>query len=114
MEIRTGSSDINSSRHESIRFDRVQWRSNESQYGRKTRSDVKRELEENGISFLRKIRDQFEPGKANERATKPCIEEQTRSGNKNIRRRGNQQQADQERKGKEERTPLAEPYIWRS
>ncbi|GFS66656.1 uncharacterized protein TNCV_229261 [Trichonephila clavipes] len=29
----------------------------------------------------------------------PYIEEQTRSGNKNTRRRGNQQQKDQERKG---------------
>ncbi|GFS66868.1 uncharacterized protein TNCV_230491 [Trichonephila clavipes] len=51
MEIRTGSSDSNSSRHESSSFDRVQWRSNESQYGRKKGSEVKRELEEKGISF---------------------------------------------------------------
>ncbi|GFT89589.1 uncharacterized protein TNCV_1610751 [Trichonephila clavipes] len=35
MEIRTGSSDSNSSSHESSGFERVQWRSNESQYGRK-------------------------------------------------------------------------------
>ncbi|GFX79773.1 uncharacterized protein TNCV_4980851 [Trichonephila clavipes] len=56
MEIRTGSSDSNSSRHESSSFNRVQRRSNESQYSRKKGSDIKRELEEKGISFLRKIR----------------------------------------------------------
>ncbi|PRD29114.1 UNVERIFIED_CONTAM: hypothetical protein NCL1_30375 [Trichonephila clavipes] len=55
--IRTGSSDSNSSRQESSSFDRVQRRSNESQYGSKKGSDVKRELEEKGISFLRKIRE---------------------------------------------------------
>ncbi|GFY33812.1 hypothetical protein TNCV_4595241 [Trichonephila clavipes] len=32
MEIRTGSSDSNSSRHKSSNFESVQWRSNESQY----------------------------------------------------------------------------------
>ncbi|GFV62202.1 uncharacterized protein TNCV_3075361 [Trichonephila clavipes] len=51
MEIRTGSSDSNSSRQESSSFDRVQRRSNESQYGRKKGSDVKRKLEEKRISF---------------------------------------------------------------
>ncbi|GFV87169.1 uncharacterized protein TNCV_5113871 [Trichonephila clavipes] len=51
MEIRTGSSDSNSSRQESSSFYRVQRRSNESQYGRKKGSDVKSELEEKGISF---------------------------------------------------------------
>ncbi|GFV70926.1 retrovirus-related Pol polyprotein from transposon 297 [Trichonephila clavipes] len=56
MEIRTGSSDSTSSRHESSSFESVQRRSNESQYGRKKRSGVKRELLEKGISFLRKIR----------------------------------------------------------
>ncbi|GFV25734.1 uncharacterized protein TNCV_2444381 [Trichonephila clavipes] len=56
MEIRIGSSDSNSSRHESSSFDRVQRRSNKSQYGRKKGSGVERELEEKGISFLRKIR----------------------------------------------------------
>ncbi|GFV74290.1 uncharacterized protein TNCV_5127331 [Trichonephila clavipes] len=35
MEIRTGSSDSNSSRHESSSFESVQRRSNESQYGKK-------------------------------------------------------------------------------
>ncbi|GFX54062.1 uncharacterized protein TNCV_2336981 [Trichonephila clavipes] len=53
MEIRTGSSDSNSSRHKSSSFESVQWRSNESQYGRKKGSGVKRELEEKRISFLR-------------------------------------------------------------
>ncbi|GFT50035.1 uncharacterized protein TNCV_2272811 [Trichonephila clavipes] len=38
MEIRTGSSDSNSSRHESSSFESVQRRSNVSQYGRKKRS----------------------------------------------------------------------------
>ncbi|GFW77579.1 uncharacterized protein TNCV_2499711 [Trichonephila clavipes] len=58
MEIRTGSSDSNRSRHEPSSFDRVQRRSNESQYGRKEGSDVKRELEEKGqVFFLRKIRE---------------------------------------------------------
>ncbi|GFV43618.1 uncharacterized protein TNCV_2679191 [Trichonephila clavipes] len=62
MEIRTGSSDSNSSRHNSSRFESVQRRSNESQYGRKKGSDVKRELEEKGISFLRKVRMRDTPG----------------------------------------------------
>ncbi|GFT98785.1 uncharacterized protein TNCV_3792261 [Trichonephila clavipes] len=52
MEIRTGSSDSNSSRHKSSSFESVQRRSNESQYGRKKGSGVKRELEEKGISFF--------------------------------------------------------------
>ncbi|GFV09753.1 hypothetical protein TNCV_2598081 [Trichonephila clavipes] len=51
MEIRIGSSDSNSSRHKSSDFESVQRRSNESQYCRKKRSGVKRDLEENGISF---------------------------------------------------------------
>ncbi|GFS74002.1 uncharacterized protein TNCV_108751 [Trichonephila clavipes] len=52
MEIRTGSSDSNSSRQESSSFNRVQRRSGESQYGRKKGSDVKRDLEEKGIIFF--------------------------------------------------------------
>ncbi|GFW54133.1 uncharacterized protein TNCV_4372071 [Trichonephila clavipes] len=40
MEIRTGSSDSKSSRGESSNFDKVQRRSNKSQYGRKKGSDV--------------------------------------------------------------------------
>ncbi|GFW91313.1 uncharacterized protein TNCV_737281 [Trichonephila clavipes] len=55
-EIRTGSSDNNSLCDESSGFDRVQRRSNESQYGKKKGSDVKRELEEKGLSFLKMIR----------------------------------------------------------
>ncbi|GFT39753.1 uncharacterized protein TNCV_4869331 [Trichonephila clavipes] len=51
MEIITGSSDSNSSHHKSSNFESIQWRSNESQYGRKKRSGVKRELYEKGISF---------------------------------------------------------------
>ncbi|PRD29438.1 UNVERIFIED_CONTAM: hypothetical protein NCL1_29421 [Trichonephila clavipes] len=56
MEIRSGSSDSNSSRSESSSFESVQRRANESQYGKQKGSGVKRELEEKGISFLRKIR----------------------------------------------------------
>ncbi|GFU76800.1 uncharacterized protein TNCV_4519571 [Trichonephila clavipes] len=51
MEIRTGSSDSNSSRHKSSNFESVQRRSKEWQYGRKKGSGVKRELEGKGISF---------------------------------------------------------------
>ncbi|GFT39172.1 uncharacterized protein TNCV_3686731 [Trichonephila clavipes] len=51
MEIRTDSSDSNSSRQESSSFDRVQRRSNESRDGKKKGSDVKLELEGKGLSF---------------------------------------------------------------
>ncbi|GFV05466.1 uncharacterized protein TNCV_226771 [Trichonephila clavipes] len=51
MEIRAVSSDSNNSRHKSSSFESVQRRSNESQYGRKKVSGVKRELEEKGISL---------------------------------------------------------------
>ncbi|GFX67876.1 uncharacterized protein TNCV_207201 [Trichonephila clavipes] len=51
MEIRTGSLDGNNSRYKSSNFESVQRRSNESQYGRKKGSGVKRELEGKGISF---------------------------------------------------------------
>ncbi|GFX77752.1 uncharacterized protein TNCV_1106691 [Trichonephila clavipes] len=50
-EIGTGSSDNGSLRDESSGFDRVQRRSNESQDGKKKESEVKRELEEKGLSF---------------------------------------------------------------
>ncbi|GFX91022.1 uncharacterized protein TNCV_2283141 [Trichonephila clavipes] len=50
-EIGTGSSDKSSLRDESSGFDRVQRRSNESQDGKKKGSEVKRELEEKGLSF---------------------------------------------------------------
>ncbi|GFT60695.1 uncharacterized protein TNCV_3584121 [Trichonephila clavipes] len=50
-EIGTGSSDKGSLRDESSGFDRVQRRSNESQDGKKKGSEVKRELEEKGLSF---------------------------------------------------------------
>ncbi|GFS95699.1 uncharacterized protein TNCV_250961 [Trichonephila clavipes] len=55
-EIRTGSSDDNSLRNESSGFDRVQQRSDQSQYDRKKGPDLKRELEEKGLSFLKMIR----------------------------------------------------------
>ncbi|GFY34447.1 uncharacterized protein TNCV_2821331 [Trichonephila clavipes] len=50
-DIRAGSSDNNNLRDESSGFDRVQRRSNESQYRKKKGSDVKRELQEKGLSF---------------------------------------------------------------
>ncbi|GFS87521.1 retrovirus-related Pol polyprotein from transposon opus [Trichonephila clavipes] len=50
-EIGAGSSDNGSLRDESSGFDRVQRRSNESRDGKKKGSEVKRELEEKGLSF---------------------------------------------------------------
>ncbi|GFX08836.1 uncharacterized protein TNCV_4228561 [Trichonephila clavipes] len=67
MEIRTGGSDSNSSRQESSSFDRVQRRSNESQYGRKKGSDVRRELEEKGINFFKKVQGETHTNKTNKR-----------------------------------------------
>ncbi|GFY31509.1 uncharacterized protein TNCV_4693531 [Trichonephila clavipes] len=49
-EIRTGSSDNGNLRGESSGFGRVQRRSNESRDGKKKGSEVKRELEEKGLS----------------------------------------------------------------
>ncbi|GFU58535.1 uncharacterized protein TNCV_4894671 [Trichonephila clavipes] len=54
MEIRTGSSDSNSSHHESSSFENVQRSSKESQFGRKKGSGEKHELEGKGISFFKK------------------------------------------------------------
>ncbi|GFY05075.1 uncharacterized protein TNCV_562071 [Trichonephila clavipes] len=51
MEIGTGSSDNGNLRDESSGFDRVQRRSNDSRDGKKKGSEVKRELEEKGLSF---------------------------------------------------------------
>ncbi|GFX36994.1 uncharacterized protein TNCV_1174941 [Trichonephila clavipes] len=51
MEIRTGSSYSNSSHGESSSLESVQGRSNDSQYGRKKGSSVKREIEEKRISL---------------------------------------------------------------
>ncbi|GFU52520.1 retrovirus-related Pol polyprotein from transposon opus [Trichonephila clavipes] len=50
-EIRTGSTDSGSLHNESSGFDRIKRRSNESQDGKKKGSEVKRELEETGLSF---------------------------------------------------------------
>ncbi|GFX40311.1 uncharacterized protein TNCV_4319441 [Trichonephila clavipes] len=50
-EIGTGSSDNGSLRDESSGFDKVQRRSNESRDGKKKGSEVKRDLEEKGLSF---------------------------------------------------------------
>ncbi|GFU37959.1 uncharacterized protein TNCV_5043381 [Trichonephila clavipes] len=51
MEIGTGSPDNGGLRDESSGFDRVQRRSNDSRDGKKKGSEVKRELEEKGLSF---------------------------------------------------------------
>ncbi|GFX01457.1 uncharacterized protein TNCV_1864311 [Trichonephila clavipes] len=48
MEIRTSSSDSNSSRYKSSNFEGMQPRSNESQYSRKNESGERRELEGKG------------------------------------------------------------------
>ncbi|GFU72233.1 uncharacterized protein TNCV_625831 [Trichonephila clavipes] len=50
-EIGTGSSDNGSLRDESSGFERVQRKSNDSRDGKKKGSEVKRELEEKGLSF---------------------------------------------------------------
>ncbi|GFX01256.1 uncharacterized protein TNCV_4582221 [Trichonephila clavipes] len=54
MEIGTGSPNNGSLRDESSGFNRVQRRSNDSQDGKKKGSEVKRELEEKGLSFRNK------------------------------------------------------------
>ncbi|GFW04308.1 uncharacterized protein TNCV_876821 [Trichonephila clavipes] len=51
MEIRTSSSDNNSSSYKSINFKGMQLRSNESQYSRKNGSGDRRELEEKGTGI---------------------------------------------------------------
>ncbi|GFT03724.1 uncharacterized protein TNCV_1102651 [Trichonephila clavipes] len=77
-ETGTGSSDNGSLRDESGGFDKVQRRSKESQDCKKKGSEVKRELEEKGLSFLKMSRrgrhnreDQFDPEKAGEGTTTP-------------------------------------------
>ncbi|GFV42564.1 uncharacterized protein TNCV_3718971 [Trichonephila clavipes] len=114
-EIGTGSSDNGSLRDESSGFDRVQRRSNESQDGKKKGSEVKRELEEKGLSFKNDQDHEVESRPTIERKTQqggpvrsikgggsndsPYIEERTRSNNRNARRGGDQQRQDQGRKG---------------
>ncbi|GFX89177.1 uncharacterized protein TNCV_20731 [Trichonephila clavipes] len=109
-EIGTGSSDNGSLRDESTGFDRVQRRSNESRDGKKKGSEVKRELEEKGLSFSnnqgekhtkRKTqqRGPVRSRKGRERNYTPYIEERTRSSNNNARRGGDQPRKDQERRG---------------
>ncbi|GFV49141.1 uncharacterized protein TNCV_236751 [Trichonephila clavipes] len=68
-EIGTGSSDNGNLRDESSGFDRVQRRSNESRDGKKKDFELKRELEEKGLSFRNNQgrhnkEDQFDPEKA--------------------------------------------------
>ncbi|GFW01115.1 uncharacterized protein TNCV_1763531 [Trichonephila clavipes] len=65
-EIGTGSSGNGSLRDESSGFDRVQRRSNESRDDKKKGSEVKRELEEKGLSF-RNNQDEKHTNKTNKR-----------------------------------------------
>ncbi|GFX48509.1 retrovirus-related Pol polyprotein from transposon 412 [Trichonephila clavipes] len=65
-EIGTGSSDNGSLRDESRGFDRVQRRSNDSRDGKKKGSEVKRELEEKGLSF-RNNQEEKHTNKSNKR-----------------------------------------------
>ncbi|GFW23266.1 transposable element Tc3 transposase [Trichonephila clavipes] len=103
-EIGTGSSDNGSLRDESSGFDRVQRRSNESRDGKKKESEVKRELEEKGLSFRNDQERKTQQGgpvrsrKGRGRNDNPYIEERTRSSNKNARRGGDQQRQDPERR----------------
>ncbi|GFT44281.1 hypothetical protein TNCV_5053671 [Trichonephila clavipes] len=110
MEIRNGSSDSNSSRHESSSFDGDQMsRSMKERPNRRNSSTHYKRLKPQTTNWKKSgvptnhgdednKEDQFEPGTAG-RNYSPYIEEQTRPGNKNTRRRDNQQQKDQERKG---------------
>ncbi|GFW13479.1 uncharacterized protein TNCV_1209451 [Trichonephila clavipes] len=132
MEIRTGSSNSNSSRHESSSFDRVQRRSNESQYGRKKGSDKERPNTEetvipNTSSYI------LRPRSGRSVVSRPTMEMKTQQGgpvrarkSKAPTLKSKQDQAtrmpDEEvinnkrtRKGKDERI-LAEPCVclWRS
>ncbi|GFX50288.1 hypothetical protein TNCV_2892051 [Trichonephila clavipes] len=56
MEIRTSSSDNNSSNYKSNNFEGMQSRSNESQYSRKNWSGKRRELEGKGTGLLRRVK----------------------------------------------------------
>ncbi|GFT10958.1 hypothetical protein TNCV_1945171 [Trichonephila clavipes] len=84
---------------------RVQRRSNESRDGKKKGSEVKRELEEKGLSFRnnqeRKTqqRGPVRSRKGRERNYSEYIEERIRSNNKSTRREGDQQRQDQETRG---------------
>ncbi|GFW46220.1 uncharacterized protein TNCV_2813151 [Trichonephila clavipes] len=99
MEIRTGSSSSNSSRHESSSFDRVHRRSNESQkrgrteetvtpttsdYNRRARSG--RRVESRPTMELKTQQGgSVQDRKSKGRNYSPYIEEKTRSGTKNTR-----------------------------
>ncbi|GFX89511.1 uncharacterized protein TNCV_483461 [Trichonephila clavipes] len=115
MEIRTGSSNNNSLRNESSGFDRVQRRSDHSQYDRKkSRKRPKQgKVAASGNKYNLGPRGGVPTSHGEEDTTgrissiqegigrndKPYIEERTRSGNRNARRRGDQQREEQERKG---------------
>ncbi|GFV80671.1 uncharacterized protein TNCV_4618331 [Trichonephila clavipes] len=113
MEIRTGSSDSNSSRHKSSSFESVQRRSNESQKKGLTEETVLpstswynlRPRKGTKVEFRPTIEMKTQQGgpvrarNSREKHYSPYIEEQARSGSKNTRRRGSQQQNGQKRKG---------------
>ncbi|GFX28274.1 uncharacterized protein TNCV_1125281 [Trichonephila clavipes] len=65
-EIGTGSSDNGNLRDKSSGFDRIQRRSNDSRDGKKKGSEVKRELEEKGLSY-RNNQGEKHPNKTNKR-----------------------------------------------
>ncbi|GFX97267.1 retrovirus-related Pol polyprotein from transposon opus [Trichonephila clavipes] len=96
-EIGTGSSDNGSLRDESSGFDRVQRRSNESQDGTKKGSEVKRELEEKGLSFkndqegnaLNKIQERLADITSDQEVeSRPAIDRKTQQGGPVRSRKG--------------------------
>ncbi|GFT70287.1 uncharacterized protein TNCV_3457261 [Trichonephila clavipes] len=123
MEIRTGSSDRNSSLGESNSFEYNGDQMSRSMVGRK--GQIKRDRTEETVltttsgynlkprsgkrvesrptmEMRTQLGGPVRAGKSKGRNYNPYIEEQTRPGNKNTRRRGNQQQKDQERKRRSE------------
>ncbi|GFX79191.1 uncharacterized protein TNCV_4747751 [Trichonephila clavipes] len=93
MKIRTGSSDSKRLRDESSSFDRIQRSSSESQYGRKKgynlRPRGRREVESRPAMEMKTQQGgPVRSRKGRGRKDNPYIEERTRSGNRNARRRG--------------------------
>ncbi|GFW29755.1 uncharacterized protein TNCV_3936221 [Trichonephila clavipes] len=120
-EIGTGSSDNCSLRDASSGFDRVQRRSKESQDGKKKGSEKEKPKKRNSNAQNKRLKPQTTKWKksgvptnhreedttrrtssiqkSRGRNDNPCIEERTRSNNRNARRGGDQQRQGQERKG---------------
>ncbi|GFW66521.1 uncharacterized protein TNCV_3840612 [Trichonephila clavipes] len=81
MEIRTGSSDSNSSRQESDSFDRVQRRSSESQYSRKKGSDgLRKKYREDEIVMPSTSGYNLKPRRGAKVESRPAIELKTQQG----------------------------------